>query len=424
MRLRVLILIVTALIAVSCDKDNPINSGSDKIIIDKIINQSDLEQVLESDNNLRIIIPSGIIEDNISIKVTKLAESPANQSSSFIIGNNIFKIVISGILKSGKDIEIRIKYDKSKVKSGSTISESVMGIIYKSNAWIATAYQLDLENEEIVLFYNLSSKSYKDYYELQSSDDIIFGDAYSTLDSGQNDNDKCDCGWVVDYTNLTKIVAAQGDLVFYVNNIGAKHGPEMQWFDATKKQLEFTKCWHEFKGIQYQHGLSVWWWQSGKMKSQSNFLKGKYNGISKEWYENGNKKRMTYWRNNEQHGADSSWYENGNLKLTEFYKDDKEEGIQIYWWENGNKMSAGNYKTGKKSGEWTFWAVNGIKVMEGTYIEGLRTGNWTEWYENGNIKNKGQYTNDKTTGIWWYYNEDGSCYYGFNYDTNENIKCP
>jgi antitoxin component YwqK of YwqJK toxin-antitoxin module len=421
MKMVLLFLILIGLI--SCNDDNSVNNGNDKTVIDKSVIPSSSEQILESTDGIRVIIPGGALNTNLGIKLVKLANPPKINNNNILLGTNIFKLSLTGELKSNSTIQFRVKYDKSKVKSGNTITESVIGVSYKSNTWISIAYQLDIANEEIVMFYSLLSKYPKDLPEMLNDVDLIFGDAYSTTDSGQNDNEKCDCGWAVDYTKLTKVVSGNRDLVFYMNEISAKHGPEIQWFDGTRKQLDFTTCWHEFQGIQYKHGFSASWWKNGNTKSHINYLKGQYNGIYKEWFENGKSKRVKYWLLNASHGPDTTWYENGQIKLAEVYLNNKENGLSISWYDNGNKFHQGAYKDGNRDALWQTWHSNGIKSSEGNYILGIKDGFWNYWHDNGNIESRGQFSNGNKKGIWTYFGNDGNCIYKTNHDTNETIKC-
>lgn len=172
----------------SCNEDNSVNNDIDKTIFEKILTPSNNEQILESSDGIRVIIPAGAINTNLEIKLVKLANPPKINNNKLKLGTNIFKISLTGELNFNSDIQLRVKYDKNNINSGFTALTGVKGLVYDANQWLEGDYEIDNANEEIVFFIlHNGGKQSKDQDILLESPDMIFGDGYSTTDTGQDD---------------------------------------------------------------------------------------------------------------------------------------------------------------------------------------------------------------------------------------------
>mgnify|MGYP001007742977 CR=1 FL=1 len=186
--MKIIIILIALLGFISCNEDGPVNSGSDKTVIEKSLAPSNTDINLSTSDGINITIPADALNSNLDIKVIKLANPPASTDSKLKVGSNVFKISLNGSLNFNDDIVIHIKYDKSKIQSGLTVLNGVKGIVYVNNGWQNVDCDFDIVREEIVIKFNPQSKINKFKEKLQDENSVIFGDGYTTTDSGQDDN--------------------------------------------------------------------------------------------------------------------------------------------------------------------------------------------------------------------------------------------
>ena len=183
----------------------------------------------------------------------------------------------------------------------------------------------------------------------------------------------------------------------------------------------------------------VWkeFYENGKIKSESNFVRGVLNGLVKEYDKSG--KLISVYR-----------YESGNLKdtaieldaqiniKTEYYNKRDENGELIkkssggfidgkpigvhrtydslgrvnssrLYDENGNLIGEGIVSDeGDKVGDWTYFYSTGIPKSKGRYHNNYRVGNWSYFYSNGKREQEGYFSNGYPEGVWTWYYENGS----------------
>ena len=180
------------------------------------------------------------------------------------------------------------------------------------------------------------------------------------------------------------------------------------WYDNGIKRYESTDVYVNGK---VNGEKSIEWYETGKLKSVSNYeegkrigWQGKYTESGEVLYEvnliNGNGK-ISY----KLPGTDitiNEEYVNGNevnpengQKISTFGS----KQVEIYNYENGKlkdyvrKNREGNlireqinFKNGLKHGKDKSWHNNGQLSEEGQYENDLQHGVWQEWYENGKLK--------------------------------------
>ena len=241
---KVFVIFVLLLFIISCDEiDKTSNPSSDDYLIEETIQPSSEEKTIESGSEFKMIFPANSISGNLEVKVKKESSAPEMNIPNQKPGKNFYRIKFSGDADFLKPVQLIINYDKSAIPTGKTAQESVFGYIYSSGSWKLAEYQLDEPNGKIIIsISSILGKINKDEPILLDDGEIILG--FTTLDQGQKDGYKCDCGWVVDYTKLTMKQEHRyfvGWVVYYVNEKGNKHGPEITWFDEERTQLKDRK---------------------------------------------------------------------------------------------------------------------------------------------------------------------------------------
>ena len=172
----------------SCPEENAVVPSKNELLIEKSVLKSDFEQIIESGDNIRIVFPGGSLKSDLELKVVKVANPPKLERFDLELGKNIFQVTLIGEFNSDAVIYVKIKYDKSKIISENDAENIVKGLFYYKS-WQIADYSIDTDSEEIVIESkpDLGVKSYKDSPELQSEDEIIFGDSYTVTDTGDSD---------------------------------------------------------------------------------------------------------------------------------------------------------------------------------------------------------------------------------------------
>lgn len=140
----------------------------------------------------------------------------------------------------------------------------------------------------------------------------------------------------------------------------------LEYYKSGALQLEGTSTNKE--GFS-KEGEVTYYYENGKKKSITNYIKGRVNGKDAEWYDNGNKKLEGEYIEDEkkrtaQHKIDQFWDINGLQKITDgngFFEDQGE-----------SESSKGEIKNGFKEGLW-----------EGTYKK--HKNSYKETYKNGEL---------------------------------------
>lgn len=184
-----LILIFLTILFVSCDEINKLINPESEYLIERKIYTSVNDQIIESGNEIKIIIPGKCLKGELELKVKKLNSVDDFNISKTTLGNNIFKINYKGNIEFEKNIQVVINFDKSKIPSGKTASNSVVSYVKLSGKWLKAEFNIDESNSKIII--NLSkfvNKIQKSDRLLDSEGEIIIGDGYTTTDEGNQDN--------------------------------------------------------------------------------------------------------------------------------------------------------------------------------------------------------------------------------------------
>jgi len=99
-----------------------------------------------------------------------------------------------------------------------------------------------------------------------------------------------------------------------------------------------------------RQGMTWWYDDKGKIKSQVNFEKGKENGLYTSFYDNGKKKLVVHYVTGQKDGIQKIYYDNGQLGSQVKYDMGRREGIMTEWDYEGYKSSEVFYKHNYKVG--------------------------------------------------------------------------
>jgi len=170
------------------------------------------------------------------------------------------------------------------------------------------------------------------------------------------------------------------------------------------------------------------YYESGRIKKESNYLDNQLHGYYREF--NGNGELVTAQRYErgkivEEIDEDmrelldmkNTYDEEGRLIFSGGYRDDVPVGIHRFYDtagvvinaylynELGQKIAEGIIdEQGNRRGAWTDFYSSGEVRAKGIYQENQRSGNWDFYFMSGGIEQKGRYERGRYHGAWtWYY---------------------
>lgn len=110
-------------------------------------------------------------------------------------------------------------------------------------------------------------------------------------------------------------------------------------------------------------GKWKYFFPSGKVLSEENYVNGKLDGLLVNYYTNGKITEETYYKNGLKNGISKKYTDEGNLLEEVNYTANKPHGIAKFYDLKGNLKETGNYKNGKREGRWEFF-VDGEAVSK------------------------------------------------------------
>lgn len=102
-----------------------------------------------------------------------------------------------------------------------------------------------------------------------------------------------------------------------------------------------------------------------------------------EYYQSGQIKTKTNYIDGLKEGDFKSFYESGQLMEHFILKKDIPTGQAKSFFENGKMKFEGKNIAGKRDGFWIYYYDSGVKKAEGVYVSGLKSGKWN-YFENNN----------------------------------------
>jgi len=115
------------------------------------------------------------------------------------------------------------------------------------------------------------------------------------------------------------------------------------------------------------------YYQSGIVKSESEFLGEKKNGISKNYYKNGDLEWTAEYFNGKMQGNYNEYYPSGIIKIEASFYNDKQNGMLIDYFENGKIKSKKSFKAGNIDGFSLFYFPSGKLKQYSLHENGITT---------------------------------------------------
>jgi antitoxin component YwqK of YwqJK toxin-antitoxin module len=151
----------------------------------------------------------------------------------------------------------------------------------------------------------------------------------------------------------------------YVDSLGkfVEHGTYITWTDETEtKKMREGEILHG-----KQHGLTTFFYPSGKKKWEMYFVHDKKHGIARSWYENGQLEDENPSSDGLTHGRFRQWHESGEPKTDETWVRGKEHGLHKKWWKGGVLAFVGCFREGKRYGKLYSWNEDGSPAESGEW---------------------------------------------------------
>ena len=128
--------------------------------------------------------------------------------------------------------------------------------------------------------------------------------------------------------------------------------------DKTQKSI-YVNC--------KRNGLTIWYTDTGDIKSKVNFENDKENGVYTSYYDNKEKKLVVKYLNGQKDGIQKMYYDNGILGSQVNYVNGKREGVMTDWDSQGYRSSEVFYKNNYKVGLKKYFDHNGTVTKTETF---------------------------------------------------------
>ena len=171
------------------------------------------------------------------------------------------------------------------------------------------------------------------------------------------------------------------------------------------------------KGIS---GEQTFYYESGKLLSNGEFVNGVENGEWMYFYENGVPQAIANYDNGRAKGTWQWFDENGNKAKQGDYLNGLAHGLWMNYHENGNLRDSTNYSSGRLNGEYKSYYENTQLSQSGLYKRDRQEGNWRTFHENGTKSSEGVCKNGEMSNLWKFWSDDGKLTQELNYkDKNQ-----
>lgn len=195
-----------------------------------------------------------------------------------------------------------------------------------------------------------------------------------------------------------------------------------------------------------EQGLWKFFFETGELKAEGNYLDGKKTDEWKYFFRNGQLEQVGSYKRDVPFGKWTWSHENGKLHREEYYKNGVEDGNSVEYDRLGYLVSSGKYVDGKRVGEWFYYVGDHLEIGKyrdgnkdglwqgfydedkkeksfvGSYKDGAEDGIHTYYYGNGLVKEVRQYKVGIKTGKWLVNSEDGAPYVASEYKDGELSK--
>jgi len=137
-------------------------------------------------------------------------------------------------------------------------------------------------------------------------------------------------------------------------------------------------------------GQWIWYYASGNLWREENYIKGLADGMMSEYVED------------------------GNIITEGEYIEGFEEGPWVYQY--GDFKEEGTYSYGYRNGFWKYFDSEGNLLFEGEFIDNNPNGKHIFYWDNGKVKDEINYLMGMKNGDWKKYNYDGSLLLVISYE--------
>lgn len=183
----------------------------------------------------------------------------------------------------------------------------------------------------------------------------------------------------------------------YTENV--LNGRSLGYYNTGELQYEYTYAYGKLEGKWTKYHAN------GKTANVGMYTGGVATGIFYHYYESGKKRKETNWANGKMHGKCTGWYENGKLKFEAVFENGEMSSTvdPKYFHENGKSAIETKVTDGNKT-------VKYIDAMGIPFLEMQETGNLfelTQFYSNGELLMKATMKDENTVNgkyIAWYEN--------------------
>ncbi len=167
-----------------------------------------------------------------------------------------------------------------------------------------------------------------------------------------------------------------------VNSKAALQEEDQKSFSNTSSDKSKTKEVIEYhdngkllkKGIldidEKPHGNFKFWFPSGNIQMDGNFIHGVNHGSYKEYFENGNLHKEFNYKNGEQHGKNNEYYEDGSKNIISKYKEGKLHGLREQYYPSNSLEMRTTFSEGIKEGVHTYLDEHGEIIEQKVMKDG------------------------------------------------------
>ena len=120
------------------------------------------------------------------------------------------------------------------------------------------------------------------------------------------------------------------------------------------------------------HGNFKFWFPSGNIQMDGNFIHGVNHGSYKEYFENGNLHKEFNYKNGEQHGINNEYYEDGNKNIVCNFNEGELHGLKEQFYPSGNIETSTTYNNGIQHAH-IYLSEDGDVIDSGMFNNGLDT---------------------------------------------------
>lgn len=160
---------------------------------------------------------------------------------------------------------------------------------------------------------------------------------------------------------------------------------------------------------------STWTYFStdGSIRKTEEYSVGELNGSVVSYYGNGMEAELDTWRKGVQHGPSKSWFDSGKLKSEANYVDGHPEGRMVFYFPSGAKEIEGMLVNGDRDGEWVYFNDDGSIQLRVLYAKGAvvkerkENGLFTEYYDDEQVKSEVRYKRGRREGKFTEWHDNG-----------------